>query len=206
MGLALLRGAEPYHGGLVTPPLPKPRLTLTSTDGVRFDLASATEGDVTLLFFGYTHCPDVCPMHMAYLASALKRLPAPVRDRIKLVFITTDPARDDPKTLRAWLDHFDKHFIGLTGSPAEIAAAQSAAHVPHAEESGAAHAAFILAYTRDNLAHVIYPFGVSQADWLHDLPLLVKEDWTAQVGEYPLLRSPPKLPTIAFASLAGTTK
>ena len=180
MGLALLRGAEPYHGGLVTPPLPKPRLTLTSTDGVRFDLASATEGDVTLLFFGYTHCPDVCPMQMAYLASALKRLPAPVRDRIKLVFVTTDPARDDPRTLRAWLDHFDNRFIGLTGSQAEIAAAQSAAHVPHADKSGAGHAAFILAYTRDNLAHVIYPFGVGEADWLHDLPLLVKENWTAQ--------------------------
>jgi protein SCO1 len=177
MGLSLLRGAEPYRGGLVTPPLPKPGLVLTGTDGVRINLASETRGDVTLLFFGYTHCPDVCPMHMAYLASALKKLPAPVRGQIKLVFITTDPARDDPKTLRIWLDHFDRQFIGLTGSEAEIAAAQSAAHVPHAGKSGEGHAAFILAYTKDNLAHVIYPFGVSEADWLHDLPLLVREDW-----------------------------
>ena len=179
ISLALLRGAEPYRGGIVTPPLPKPSLTLTNTNGARFDLGPATEGNVTLLFFGYTHCPDVCPMHMAYLASALKRLPALIRDRIKLVFITTDPARDDPKTLRTWLDHFDKRFIGLTGSKAEIDAAQSSAHVPRAGKSGDGHAAFILAYTRDNLAHVIYPFGVSEADWLHDLPLLVREDWTS---------------------------
>ncbi|MBZ5729332.1 MAG: SCO family protein [Acidobacteriia bacterium] len=152
---------------------------LTNTDGARFDLGPATEGDVTLLFFGYTHCPDVCPLHMAHLASALKRLPAPVRDRIKLVFITTDTVRDDPKSLRAWLDHFDKRFIGLTGSEAEIAAAQSSAHVPQARQSGTTHAAFILAYTKDNLAHVIYPFGVTDVDWLHDLPQLVKEDWIA---------------------------
>ncbi len=161
----------------MTPPLPKPSLVLTGTNGARFDLRPATEGEVTLLFFGYTHCPDVCPMQMAYLASALKRLPAPVRGQIKLVFITTDPARDDPKTLRTWLDHFDKRFIGLTGSEAEIAAAQSSAHVPQAGKCGDGHAAFVLAYTKDNLAHVIYPFGVTEADWLHDLPLLVKEDW-----------------------------
>ncbi len=176
ISLSLLRGAEPYRGGLVTPPLAKPGLTLTGTNGARFDLVSRTQGDVTLLFFGYTHCPDVCPMHMAYLASALKKLPPAVRGQIKLVFITTDPARDDPKTLRTWLGHFDKGFIGLTGSEAEIAGAESAARVPCAGKSGDGHAAFILAYTKDNLAHVIYPFGVDEADWLHDLPLLVKED------------------------------
>ena len=166
-----------YRGGLVTPPVPKPRLTLTNTEGTRYDFWSATQGYVTLLFFGYTHCPDVCPMHMAALSTALRKLPAPVTERIKLVFVTTDPTRDNPKALRTWLDHFDKRFIGLTGSEAEIEAAQSAARVPRAGESGTGHAAFLLAYTIDNLAHVIYPFGVSETDWLHDLPPLVKEDW-----------------------------
>ncbi len=177
--------AGPYRGGLVTPALPKPGLRLTDTDGVRFDMTSATQGKVTLLFFGYTHCPDICPLHMFYLGSAVRKLPADIRDQIRVVFVTTDPARDDPRSVRAWLDHFDRRFVGLTGTEAEIDAAQAAAQVPRAGKSGDGHAAFILAYTKDNLAHVIYPFGVSEADWLHDLPMLVKETWGAGPGRAP---------------------
>src|ERR1700730_3970733 len=100
-----------YRGGLVTPPLPKPNFVLTDTAGARFDLRSKTQGHVTLLFFGYTRCPDICPLHMAYLASALKKLPANAAGQFRVVFVTTDPTHDSPKALRAWLDHFDKSFI-----------------------------------------------------------------------------------------------
>ncbi|MBV9036501.1 MAG: SCO family protein [Acidobacteriaceae bacterium] len=168
-----------YHGGLVTPPLPKPKFTLTDTSGARFDFRSQTDGHVTLLFFGFTNCPDVCPMQMSYLADALKKLPKNLADRFKIVFVTTDPDRDNPQVLRAWLNHLDKDFIGLTGSLAEVQAAQSAANMPLAKGApDYAHSSFVLAYTRDNLAHVIYPAGVTQADWLHDLPQLAKEAWT----------------------------
>src|SRR5919108_4586778 len=85
---------ETYRGGLVAPPLPKPRFILTDTSGVPFDFWSRTLGSVTLLFFGYTNCPDQCPFHMANLAAALKKLPSDVTDHVKLVFVTTDPARD----------------------------------------------------------------------------------------------------------------
>jgi protein SCO1/2 len=64
---------------------------------------------------------------MAYLASALKKLPARTAEQFNVVFVTTDPSRNTPKALRAWLDHFDKNFIGLTGSEAEVEAAQVAA-------------------------------------------------------------------------------
>jgi protein SCO1/2 len=171
------KGEATYRGGLVSPPLRKPALTLIDTSGARFDFRSATSGYVTLLFFGYANCPDICPLHMAYLAAALKKLPTPARDQVKVVFVTTDPVRDKPTALRVWLDHFDSRFIGLTGSEAEIKAAQMAASVPLAGPSGAGHAAFILAYTRDNRAHVIYPFGTSEQDWTHDLPQLIKENW-----------------------------
>lgn len=63
----------------------------------------------------------------------------------------------------------------------EIAAAQSVAHVPHAGKSGDGHAAFILAYITDDLAHVIYPFGVSEEDWLRDFRYLVQENWRSQL-------------------------
>jgi protein SCO1 len=166
-----------YRGGVVTPPLPKPKFTLTDTSGAPFDFRAGTDGYVTLLFFGYTHCTSVCPMQMAYLAGAMRQMPKDVADRFKVVFVTTDPTRDNPRLLRTWLNHFDKSFIGLTGSEAGVKAAQVAANVPSGG-GGAEHAAFVLAYTRDNLGHVIYPAGISQADWLHDLPQLASEAWT----------------------------
>jgi protein SCO1/2 len=177
--------SDAYRGGIVTPPLAKPRFVLTDTAGVPFDFWTRTSGSVTLLFFGYTSCPDQCPMHMSNIGAALKKLPPEIADQVKLVFVTTDPARDTPVKLRRWLDNFDKHFVGLTGSEAALQAVQKAAGVPVAlktESSSAdysvAHANFVVAYTKDNLAHVIYPGGVSKDDWIHDLALLVKETWS----------------------------
>ena len=173
-----------YRGGLVTPPLPKPRLTLTDTSGAPFDFWAKTQGNVTLLFFGYTNCPDECPLHMANIKRGLEKMAPALREQVKFVFVTTDPARDTPKLLRAWLDNFDKRFIGLTGSEVAVEAAQSATGVPVAKKTARAgsnyavnHANFVLAYTKDNLAHVIYPGGVTQQDWAHDLPQLVDETW-----------------------------
>ncbi len=180
-------GSDVYRGGIVTPPLAKPRFVLTDTSGASFDFWNRTQGSVTLLFFGYTYCPDQCPMHMANIGMALKKLPPGIADQVKLVFVTTDPARDTPVQLRRWLDHFDKHFIGLTGTEATLAAVQSAAGVPRARKTelgngsyGVAHANFVVAYTKDNLAHVIYPGGVGKDDWVHDLPLLIQETWSNQ--------------------------
>lgn len=176
--------SDSYRGGLVTPPLPKPRFTLTDTSGQAFDFSEKTKGYVTLLFFGYTFCPDQCPMHMANLGAALKKLPAWITDQVKLVFVTTDPARDTPQVVRRWLDLFDRRFIGLTGTERAIEAVQRATGVAPATKAGStkgnysvAHANFVIAYTRDNLAHVIYPGGVNQDDWVHDLPLLLCETW-----------------------------
>ena len=182
--LSAQQAGTSYRGGIVTPPLPKPRFILTDTSGAAFDFAQRTEGYVTLLFFGYTNCPDQCPMHMANLGAALKNVPAPIADQIKLVFVTTDPARDSPLVLRRWLDLFDRRSIGLTGTERAIEAVQRAAGVPLATKTGpangnygVAHANFVVAYSKDNLAHVIYPGGVSKQDWVHDLPLLIKETW-----------------------------
>jgi protein SCO1/2 len=171
-----------YRGGIVTPPLPKPTFVLTDTSGAAFDFRQRTEGYVTLLFFGYTNCPDQCPMHMANLGAALKKVPTGIADQVKLVFVTTDPLRDSPAVVRQWLDLFDRRSVGLTGTERAIEAVERATGVPLATKTGpangnygVAHANFVLAYSKDNLAHVIYPGGVSQDDWVHDLPLLIKE-------------------------------
>jgi protein SCO1 len=174
-----------YRGGFITPALPKPRFVLTDTSGARFDFWERTRGSVTLLFFGYTHCPDECPLHMATIGTALKTMPSGVADQVKLVFVTVDPSRDAPAALRRWLDHFDSRFIGLTGTEGAIEAVQRAAGIPAVHNigassgnSGVSHANVVLAYTKDNFAHVIYPGGVSRDDWVHDLPLLIKETWS----------------------------
>ena len=181
-----LSGAT-YRGGLVSPPLPKAKFILTDTSAAPFDFWQKTQGYVTLLFFGYTHCPDLCPLHMANIAMALKRMPASVAEQVKLVFVTTDPGRDSPEVLRTWLDRFDKRFIGLTGSEAAIEAAQQASAVPPARkapltnrEYEVAHTSFVIAYTKDDLAHVIYPGGINQNDWAQDLPRLIKETWSSR--------------------------
>jgi protein SCO1/2 len=176
----------PYRGGLITPPFAKPQFTLTDTSGAPFDFRLETQRFVTLLFFGYTHCPDECPLHMAAIAMGLRQLPDEIRSQVKVVFVTADPSRDNSTVLRAWLDQFDKRFIGLTGNAANIEAAQRAARVPAASKTvladkayELAHASFVLAYTKDNMAHVIYPGGITPMDWAHDLPLLVKEEWSS---------------------------
>lgn len=167
----------------VTPPIPKPDFVLTRTDGTPFDFRRETEGYVTLLFFGYTNCPDICPVHLANIAAALKKLGPEVNNAIKVVFVTNDPARDTPEVLRTYLDRFDKRFIGLTGDSAAIAAAMQQLHLsPIQREEGTqpggytiGHSAIVLAFTRDNLAHVVYPFGIRQEDWTSDLVLLTKD-------------------------------
>ena len=178
------RSAGTYLGGLVNPPLPKPRFTLTDTAGAPFDFWAKTQGHVTLLFFGYTRCPDECPLHMENVAMGLKKLPMKVQDQIRLVFVTTDPVRDEPHVLRVWLKRFDERFIGLTGSDAAIEAVQRAAGLPPARKTvragddyAVSHANVVLAYSKDNLAHLMYPGGVTRQDWVHDLPQLVNETW-----------------------------
>ncbi len=176
------------EGLALTPPQEKPSFTLTDTQGHPFDFRQETDGYVTLLFFGYTHCPDVCPVHMANIAQTLKNMPAPEASRIKVVFVTNDPDRDTPERLRSWLDAFDPTFIGLRGTPAETAAAEAAAHIPPSAKDSSAgagagayligHAAYVYACTPDNICRFLYPFGFRQSNWAHDLPLLVA--WPAR--------------------------
>ena len=177
-----------YRGGIVSPPLPKPKFTLTDTSGAPFDLGSKTQGFATLLFFGYTNCPDMCPLQMHAIAQALRELPTGIANQLKVVFVTTDPDRDTPQVLRAYLDGFDKTFIGLTGTQPAIDVAQIAAHMPPAKKSAVrpdggydvGHAVFVLAYTKDNLAHMVYPVGVKKEDLVHDLGYIANETWASR--------------------------
>ena len=177
-------GTGELHGTVLDPPWPKPDFTLTDTEGRAFDFRSGTDGFLTLLFFGYTSCPDVCPIHMANIAAVLGDLDYADRTRIRVVFVTTDPERDTPERLRAWLDRFDRSFVGLRGSETEVNAIQAELRLPAAIRQpsrpgplpgayAVGHAAQVIAFTADGPARVVYPFGTRQSDWAHDLPRLL---------------------------------
>ncbi|MCF6508800.1 SCO family protein [Blastococcus sp. MG754426] len=112
------------------PPRPRPSLELRTTSGEPFDIGDRPEDEITMLFFGYTHCPDVCPTTMADLSLAHDMLTPEVQDRVQVVFVTEDPARDTPEKLREWLDRFDPEFTGLIGGNEATAAALTELYLP----------------------------------------------------------------------------
>jgi len=171
-----------YRGAVIDPPVPKPDFTLYTTAGRPFPFRRETDGFLTLLFFGYTHCPDVCPLHMANISAVLHKMQPSLSAHVKVVFVTTDPERDSPGRLRAWLAGFDPAFIGLTGDTVAIGGAERAAGVPVSLRQrlpdgsvAVGHSATVIAYTPDNRERVQYPFGTRQEDWAHDLPLLLAD-------------------------------
>ncbi len=170
--------AGPYRGLALDPPQPRPTFTLLDTAGRQFDFAARTRGRPTFLYFGYTHCPDVCPTTMADVAAALRGAAEPIRRDALVVFVTTDPARDTGPVLAAWLRRFDSdlpsRFVGLTGSQSQLVAAQVAARVPVAEDDGQTHSAELLLFGTDDYARVVYLDGSSPQDIQHDLPAVAR--------------------------------
>lgn len=174
--------ARDLHGALLPAPTPRPEFTLRTTDGAPFAFHEATRGRLTLLFFGYTNCPDVCPATMATLGAVAGRLTPTERRSLDVVFVTTDPERDTPEVLGPWLAQFDRDAIGLTGTLDEVIAAQRAAGVSAAvRDSGGtperytvSHAAQVIVVSPDDSVHVAYPFGTRQREWTDDLPRLLR--------------------------------
>ena len=165
------------QGTVIEDPQPKPAFVLTDTRGEPYDFAVRTEGMLTLLYFGYTNCPDICPVHLAQIAEVLEQYPSLERETA-VVFVSVDPQRDTPEVLRGFLDNFSSRFVGLTGSTEELRAAQVAADVPPATITGQGpdyavdHAGWVIAYAPDGLGHAIYPFGTRQSVWSNDLQTL----------------------------------
>lgn len=179
-----------WNGRVLFEPLAKPDFVLTDTDGEPFDFRAETEGHLTLLFFGYTYCPDVCPVHMSNLATVLADLPVDVARGVKVVFVTTDPERDTPERLSEWLAGFDRSFIGLRGTAEEINRIEGELLLPTSivqanddpSEYFVGHAAQVIAFGPDGVARVVYPWGTRQRDWVLDLPRLAAGDLPAPSG------------------------
>ncbi|MFG2814655.1 SCO family protein [Streptomyces sp. NPDC048410] len=163
-------------------PFEKPDLVLTDTHGKKYDLRAATKGHPTLVYFGYTHCPDVCPTTMSNLAVAKKALPKAEQDELRVVFVTTDPGRDTPAELGKWLNSIDPGFTGLTGDFSTIQAGARSLGIsiePTAKDKNgktvSVHGTQVIAFSpKTDGGYVLYGEDATVDDWTKDLPKLVR--------------------------------
>lgn len=168
------------RGATLDRPYVMPSSSLIDSAGNEFNLVTSTKKPVTLVFFGYTNCPDVCNTVLADIASALTKLDDPVRDQVQMIFITTDPARDDGPVIRKYLDRFDPSFVGLTGSLDSIKAIAQKVGVPvegmKKLPSGGyevGHGAQTLGFGKDDKATVLWTADTAIGDLSHDFGQLV---------------------------------
>jgi protein SCO1/2 len=137
-------------------------------------------GKVALLYFGYTHCPDVCPLTLAHLHAVLERVGAKADD-VRILFVSVDPARDTPAIMHAYVNAFDKRAVGLTGTPRELERLskryRSAFTREPSQASGqyeVSHSSAIYLFDRQGHARLLATPSASQDDIVHDLYLLLE--------------------------------
>ncbi|MCF3136215.1 SCO family protein [Streptomyces olivochromogenes] len=163
-------------------PFEKPDLVLTDTHGKKYDLRAQTKGRPTLVYFGYTHCPDVCPLTMNNIAVAKKALPKAEQDKLRVVFVTTDPARDTPAELGKWLNGIDPQFIGLTGDFATIQAGARSLGITieptKKDKNGkivSVHGTQVFAFSpKTDGGYLLYGEDAKVDDYTKDLPEIIK--------------------------------
>ena len=177
--LAASAGADAptLKAGTFDPPRAAPDFTLRGSDGTDLSLGRY-RGKVVILFFGYTHCPAVCPTTLGTLASAYKALGDEAKD-LQVVYVTVDPERDDAKRLKEYLGAFDKTFVGGTGTEAQLSAVRKAYGISAqkiAEEKGGykyGHSSFVYLIDRDGKLRALMPYGHQPEDYVHDLAILL---------------------------------
>ncbi|MFJ4580853.1 SCO family protein [Streptomyces echinatus] len=163
-------------------PFAKPDLVLTDTHGKKYDLRKETKGHPTLVYFGYTHCPDICPTTMSNIAVAKKALPKAEQDDLRVVFVTTDPGRDTPAELGKWLKGIDPQFIGLTGDFGKVQAGARALHIavePTTKDKNgklvSMHGTQVIAFSpKIDAGYVLYGELATVDVYTKDLPKLVE--------------------------------
>lgn len=162
--------------GVFSPPRQAPDFSLGGSNGSELKLRSY-RGKVVVLAFGFTSCPDVCPITLATLAQARKKLGAE-GDEVQVVYITVDPERDDAARMRAYLASFDPTFIGGTGTAGRLEAVRKEygiAATRHALGSSYAysHSSFTYLIDREGKLRALMPYGHSADDYVHDLRILM---------------------------------
>ena len=183
IGLLLAACSHTFAGVAPNPIGPAPDFALIDEDGLPFKL-SDLRGKWILLAYGYTHCPDVCPLTLSRLRDVKKIVDAN-GDQVQVVFVTIDPERDTPDIMQKYVSHFDQafpqKFKGLSGTPAEIAAAAKAYNVKYEKKETGSADGYSMAHTAE--VHLIdpqfnrrmtFPFGVKAEEIAADLQTLMQ--------------------------------
>jgi len=167
---------DALKAGVFNPAREAPDFSVRGSDGTALTL-SRYRGKVVVLGFGYTSCADVCPVTLAVLALAHRKLGA-LGSQVQVIYLTVDPERDSAERLKQYLAGFDPTFVGGTGTAAEMAAVRLSYGVT-AEKHGTgknyavAHSSFVYLITREGKLRALMPFGHKADDYVHDISLLL---------------------------------
>ena len=168
------------HGSVYNPPREAPPLNLQTTSGADFELSSYA-GDVVLVYFGYTYCPDVCPATLAQVKLAFETLGSQA-DELHLVMVTVDLDRDTPQVLQDYLGRFHPEFVGLRGESDALESVLADYGVFAQKEPSDDADAYLVTHTarlfvidRDGLLKTNYTFGTPLEEIQADLKVLLSE-------------------------------
>ncbi|MCL4835624.1 MAG: SCO family protein [Caldilineaceae bacterium] len=169
-----------FAGPELSAPHPVPDVELMSVSGpVRL---SDFQGKYLFVYFGYTFCPDVCPLTLSTLQSVRKRMPEEA-SQIQVVMISVDPERDTPEVLAKYMSYFDDTFVGITGSPEEIASIGEPFGLFYEKGEGSAATGYLISHSAraylidpEGNARVAYPHGATDDQIIADLKYLFETE------------------------------
>ena len=171
--------ADLFKAGTLSPVMPAPALMLEGSDGKPVTLARF-RGKVMLVAFGFSNCGEVCPITLATLAGARKKLGAGGAD-VQVVYVTVDPERDDAAQMKKFLGSFDPTFVGGVGTRAQIDAAEKSWGISSVRNTNAdgsyaiGHSSSIYLIDRKGGLRAVMPYGHPSDDFVHDLKILLSE-------------------------------
>lgn len=165
--------------GVFEPPRMAPDFTARGSDGKPLTL-SQFRGKLVLLEFGYTSCADVCPVSLAMLADARRKMGA-LASQLQVLYVTVDPERDTPERMKNYLRNFDPTFIGATGTPQQMARVRQdygisavRKNIEGSKDYVIGHSSYLYFVDRKGSLRALLPFGHSAADVVHDATLLLQ--------------------------------
>lgn len=184
VGCGTASSSAEFHGVRLDDPYSVPDVPLTDTTGASYSLQSDREHPLTIVFFGYTHCPDYCPLVMGSLSAAMNQLSEEDREHVNVVFVTTDPSRDDGPAIREYLDRYGSGFTGLTGDLADVVELAEPLHIyvsdgeqlPSGGRDLGGHTTATLAIDENDEAVALWKQDTSGLEYAQDIHALLADD------------------------------
>ncbi len=167
-----------FKAGTLSPVMPAPEIALSATDGKPFSMARF-RGKVVLLAFGFSNCGEVCPITLATLAAARKKLGAEATD-VQVVYVTVDPERDTAAQMKKFLGSFDSTFIGGVGTRPQLEVAYQSYGISISKAVNPdggytlGHSSSIYMIDRAGGLRAVMPYGHPADDFVHDLKILLR--------------------------------